>query len=195
MTEQHEFERFMKDHQDMVYSVAVRLVANDADALDIAQETFLRAYDRFEALRQSPTASGWLRTVARNLSLNHLSRYRARWTFFSELFSHDDDRSEGVDLPAPDTRQEQLDGEHRRAIVEEALNALPQKQRVPLVLYHFEEMSYEEIARQLGVSLSQVKVTIHRARERLRDRLQHVEKRFEPGGGLSRHLTRMQLQL
>ena len=80
MTEQ--FETFMRNYQNMVYSTALRLVANPAEAEDIAQDVFLKAYERFADLRESPTAGGWLRTVARNMSLNHLSRYRARWSFF-----------------------------------------------------------------------------------------------------------------
>ena len=194
MTEHNEFESFMKNHQDMVYSTAFRLVGNQADALDVSQETFLRAYDRFDELQRSPTASGWLRTVARNLSLNHLSRYRARWTFFSELFPRNDESEQEIDLPAPDTRDAEVQGDHRRAVLAEAMRGLPPAQRVPLVLYHFEDLSYEEIARQLGMSLSKVKVNIHRGRERLRQRLEHVEKRFEPGGSIIRHITRLQLQ-
>ena len=85
MTEAEPFERFVRDYQDMVFSTAMRLLANEAEAEDIAQEVFLKAYQRFAELRESPTAGGWLKKVATNLSLNHLSRYRARWSFFSEL--------------------------------------------------------------------------------------------------------------
>ena len=77
----------MRDYQDMVFSTAVRLVVNTAEAEDISQEVFLKAFERFGELRKSPTAGGWLKTVATNMSLNHLTRYRSRWTFFSEMFS------------------------------------------------------------------------------------------------------------
>src|ERR1017187_7205715 len=87
MTEAQPFEAFMRNYQNMVFSTAMRLVANQAEAEDITQEVFLKAYERFGELRESPTAGGWLRTVATNMSLNHLSRYRSRWSFFSELFT------------------------------------------------------------------------------------------------------------
>ena len=74
----------MHAYQDMVFSTAARLTGNDAQAQDIAQEVFLKAYENFASLRTSPTAGGWLKTVATNLTLNHLSRYRRRWRFFSE---------------------------------------------------------------------------------------------------------------
>lgn len=69
----------MRSYQDMVYSTAMRLLGSDADAQDMAQEAFMRAYDHFADLQGSTTAGGWLKTVTRNLCLNHLTRYRARW--------------------------------------------------------------------------------------------------------------------
>ena len=164
-----DFTTFMRNYQDMVYSTAVRLLGNESHAEDVSQEVFLKAYERFESLQSSPTAGGWLKTVATNLSLNHLQRYRKRWRFFSELVRHDDEDSdpEPVEFAAPDTFLTGLDGEERRAWVDRALEKLPERQRVPLVLYHFEELSYDEIADRLGVSLAKVKTDILRARAAL----------------------------
>jgi len=77
-----DFTTFMRNYQDMVFSTAARLTGNDAQAEDISQEVFLKAYENYSHLGTSPTAGGWLKTVATNLSLNHLSRYRNRWRFF-----------------------------------------------------------------------------------------------------------------
>lgn len=82
MTDAQQFEAFLLNYQNLVFSTAMRLTANQSEAEDITQEVFLRAYERFGELQHSPTVAGWLKTVARNLSLNHLSRYRARWSFF-----------------------------------------------------------------------------------------------------------------
>src|SRR5208282_6225512 len=102
MTNAQQFETFMRNHQNMVFSTAMRLLARQTDAEDVAQEVFLRAYERFDQLRDSPAAGGWLRTVARNLSLNHLSRYRSRWSFFSELFgsAHEDNGEREMEISA-----------------------------------------------------------------------------------------------
>src|SRR6478736_8928628 len=108
MTDAQHFEAFLHNYQNMVFSTAMRLLANQSEAEDITQEFFLRAYERFAQLQDSPTAGGWLKTVATNLSLNHISRYRSRWTFFSEIVSDDSDRDEPMfDVPAPE-----LTGEH-----------------------------------------------------------------------------------
>jgi RNA polymerase sigma-70 factor, ECF subfamily len=171
MTEATNFESFMRAYQNMVFSTAVRLLGNDAEAQDIAQEVFLKAYERYQQLRESPTVGGWLKTVTTNLCLNHLSRYRARWRFFSELLSRDDDEDATLDVPAPDTAREKLDEADYRRLLEEALQKLPTAQRVPLVLFHFESLSYEEIAAKLGISLSKVKTDIFRGREALRRKL------------------------
>lgn len=162
----------MQNYQNMVFSTAMRLVANAAEAEDIAQEVFLRAYRHFAELQSSPTAGGWLKTVATNLSLNHLSRYRARWSFFSELFASDDaDDSREADFPAPADLESDLARSDRRELIELALQKLAPAQRVPLVLYHLEGMSYETIAARLGISLGKVKTDIHRGRLALRKRL------------------------
>ena len=160
----------MRNYQDMVFSTAARLTGNEAQAEDISQEVFLKAHHHFDRLVASPTAGGWLKTVATNLSLNHLTRYRNRWRFFSE-FRRDDPRDESaapeVDFAAPETFFGDVDAEERRTLVERALAELPAHQRVPLVLYHFEDLPYDEIARKLGVSLAKVKTDILRARAAL----------------------------
>jgi RNA polymerase sigma-70 factor (ECF subfamily) len=163
-----DFTTFMRNYQDMVFSTAARLTGNDAQAEDISQEVFLKAYENYSHLSTSPTAGGWLKTVATNLSLNHLSRYRNRWRFFSDLKRDDaEDESPEVEFAAPDTFFSSVDAAERREWVEQALNELPEHQRVPLVLYHFEDLPYDEIARRLGVSLAKVKTDILRARAAL----------------------------
>jgi RNA polymerase sigma-70 factor (ECF subfamily) len=153
----------------MVFSTAARLAGNDAQAQDIAQEVFIRAYEHFGQLRVSPTAGGWLKTVATNLSINYLNRYRKRWRLFSELRpeSADDESAPPVEFEVPDTSFADLNGEQRRERIDAALRRLPDHQRLALVLYHFEELSYQEIAVKLRVSLAKVKTDIRRGRAAL----------------------------
>jgi len=162
----------MRNYQNMVFSTAMRLLANQSEAEDISQEVFLKAYERFGELCDSPTAGGWLKTVATNMSLNHLSRYRARWRFFSELLARPgEDEEKELEFAAPEDTAESLDRSDRQEIVERALQKLPAAQRVPLVLYHMEGLRYEEIAAKLNVSLGKVKTDIFRGREALRNKL------------------------
>ena len=150
----------------MVYATAVRLVGNPSDAEDVAQTVFLRAFERFASLDGHATAPGWLKTVTTNLCLNHLTRYRARWQFFSEL-----DAPAGmpafVERLAAATALP-LDDQSESDRLETALHGLPDHQRVPLVLFHFEDRSYQDIADLLGISLGKVKTDIHRGRDALK---------------------------
>jgi RNA polymerase sigma-70 factor, ECF subfamily len=163
-----EFAGFMRAYQDMVFSTAARIAGNDAQAEDIAQDVFLKAFENFEQLRGSPSVGGWLKTVATNLTLNHMSRYRKRWRFFSEMRTEtEDDDAPEVEFAAPDVLLAGVDADMRHSLIEQALQRLPDHQRLPLVLYHFEDMPYEEIARRLQISLAKVKVDILRARRSL----------------------------
>jgi RNA polymerase sigma-70 factor (ECF subfamily) len=165
---QAEFTKFMRTYQNMVFSTAARLSGNDAQAEDIAQEVFLRAHRRFDELRDNPRAPGWLKTVATNLTFTHLTRYRKRWVFFSQLQGNEDsDDDPSLDFADDESVVENVREDERQEYVEAALRELPEHQRVPLVLFHFEELPYEEIAQKLRVSLPKVKTDIHRARAAL----------------------------
>jgi len=169
MTDVSLFEAFVRRYQDMVYGTAIRLLGSPAEAEDAAQSVFLKAFQRFDEVGASPAAAGWLKTTTRNECLNHLSRYRARWQFFSELTRPD--RSEGDyadSLISPLSQALDLEQAEQREQLERALRALPDHQRVPLVLFHFEELNYQEIAEALGASLGKVKTDIHRGREALK---------------------------
>ena len=173
MTQAEQFETFMREYQNMVFSTAMRLLASQAEAEDISQEVFLKAYERFDQLRNSPTVAGWLKTVATNMSLNHLTRYRSRWSFFSEMFSRGE-QGEEREIDFPETRdfEAEIASADRNTVVERALQKLPHAQRVPLVLYHLENLQYDEIAAKLNVSLGKVKTDIFRGRKALQKMLQ-----------------------
>lgn len=154
----------------MVFTTAARILGNETDAEDIAQEVFLRAFKHYDSISQSETAGGWLKVVTRNLCINHLNRYRSRWRTFTDQFSRRGTGKEDAVISLPEDESSALDLENidRREIIAQALQALPSKQRVPLILYHFENMSYREIASHLKISLSKTKTDIFRGRRALK---------------------------
>jgi RNA polymerase sigma-70 factor (ECF subfamily) len=182
MSDNSAFELFVANHQDMVFTTAIRLLQNTADAEDVAQEVFLRAFRDFAKLRDNPCAGGWLRCVARNLSINHLTRYRSRWRLFSDFFrpNEDDDSSTPLEAMMSHDVNPAPPGD-MQVLVREALLTLPAKQRVPLVLYHYEELSYQEIADALNIRISQVKTDIHRGREALKAKIQRLGGQSDRG--------------
>jgi RNA polymerase sigma-70 factor (ECF subfamily) len=173
---------FMRDYQDMVFATARRLTASDATAQDISQDVFLKAWEHFATLRERVGAGGWLKTVTLRLSLNHLGRYRRRWRFFSELLPAAASQ-DATDQDPSDTQVEFAVGAldsvfntvadaERDARVRTALTRLPDAQRVPLVLFHYEDRSYLEIAEDLEISVAKVKTDILRGRVALAKLLQ-----------------------
>jgi len=168
-----DFEAFVRRFEDMVFATAVRLLGNHTEAEDVAQTVFLKAFERFGQLADSPAVAGWLKTVTTNLCLNHLSRYRSRWRFFGDLRRDEaDSSSPAADETVLDTLAADAPFDMERAEdlerLERALAGLPAHQRVPLVLFHYEDRPYQEIAALLGVSLAKVKTDIHRGREALK---------------------------
>ncbi len=177
MTDSGAFEDFVKRYQSMVYGTAVRLIGDRGEAEDIAQTVFLRAFERFGSLRESPSAPGWLRTVTTNLCLNHLKRFRSRFRLFSQRRAAHGSEAAGFEelIADPESLDDHLEYRERIARLEQAVRRLPDRQRVPLVLFHFQQRSYREIAALLEVSLSKVKTDIHRGREALRRQLEAVD--------------------
>jgi RNA polymerase sigma-70 factor (ECF subfamily) len=173
MSDPAQFEQMVLAYQDMVFSTALRLLGNETEAQDVAQEAFVRAWNHWHELAGSQSVGGWLKTVTRNLCLNHLQRYRARWKMFSDLGGENDEgEAREIEFAAPETLEQTLLTVDQRELIEDALTKLPNDQRIALVLYHFEDLDYAEIAQQLGVSLGKVKTDIFRAREALRKKLQ-----------------------
>jgi RNA polymerase sigma-70 factor, ECF subfamily len=168
MADAEPFETFVRRYQDMVFATAVRLLGDPTEAEDVAQAVFLKAFQRFAQIGQSPAAAGWLKTVTRNACLNHLSRYRARWRFFTEMDHADDITFEAGLVSGSSSPETQFDSQLQEAQLEHAIQQLPVHQRVPLVLYHFDGLSYEEIADSLSISLGKVKTDIHRGRQALK---------------------------
>jgi RNA polymerase sigma-70 factor (ECF subfamily) len=173
MTGADQFEAFVREYQDMVFATAVRLLGNPAEAEDVTQSVFLKAYERFGTAGPGPAAAGWLKTVATNACLNHLSRYRARWRLFSEMATPDDGPAFETTIASSGSPRDDMELAEEQAGLEQALRRLPDHQRVPLVLFHFEEKSYQEIAVALHVSVGKVKTDIHRGRDTLRKHLSY----------------------
>jgi RNA polymerase sigma-70 factor, ECF subfamily len=172
------FEAFVRKYQDMVFANAVRLLGSAVEAEDVSQTVFLKAFEHFDEIGASPSVAGWLKTVSTNLCLNHLSRYRARWQFFSELDRQGADgdvRRFDATLSSSASPAADVERVDRHVRLEAALRRLPDHQRVPLVLFHFEDLTYQDIAAVLGVSVGKVKTDIHRGREVLKKELSNLD--------------------
>lgn len=145
-------------YEGVVYSTCYRILAVHEDAQDAAQETFVRAYRNLRRFDPERPFKPWVRRIAANLSLNQLRRRRAVDPLEEERF------------PAPQLipqPERWLVSREERDRVYRHLMKLPDAYRVVIVLRHYHEMTYAEIAAELDVPLSTVKSTLFRARRKL----------------------------
>lgn len=162
---------FLKEHQDMVFSTAMRITSNSVESEDIAQQVFLQAFRKFDELSTHCNPGGWLRLATRNLSINHIKRYLRRWQFFdtvSDIPSEVENAFRGKDDDS--LLFDDVD------ILKKALGELPAKYRVPLVLFYYEGLQYQEIAKELRCSEGKVKTDIFRAKKVLREKMEMGEE-------------------
>lgn len=167
----------VRRHQAAVYNVAYRLVGERQQALDLAQETFVRAYRALGSFDGERPFGPWVNRIAANVALTWLQRRRVP-TVPLALERADGEGDVPAELPLPDYAAEPervyLAGEAQERL-RRAILALPPPYRVAIELRHFQDLSYEEIAVALGIPLSDVKSHLFRARRLLRRSLE------EPG--------------
>jgi len=145
-------------YQRLVYTAAFRILANHDDAQDAAQETFVRAYHSLDRFDHKRPFGPWIRRIAMNLSLNMLRQRRPEMQLEEERAAP---QSQALDPETLAIRSEQRD------FVKELLMRLPEHYRVAIVLRHYNEMSYAEMAEVLDEPMSTVKSNLFRARRKL----------------------------
>ena len=152
------FAELVQRHQHWVRRLAFRYVRQGQDAEELAQEIFLRAWRHARSFRGEAAFATWLYRLAVNACLNFRAGRRAR----PETVPLSDGLESGA--PAADAA---LSAAEREARLRQALDSLPARQRLALVLASFEDKSYEEIAAAMGISLSSVESLLFRARRGL----------------------------
>jgi RNA polymerase sigma-70 factor (ECF subfamily) len=167
------FVALVEKYKQPVFNLVARILRDETEAEDVAQNVFIQVHRSAARYKPSAKFSTWLFTIARNLCLNEIRR-RSRHpadSIDAPPAGGDDSAArqfEDVTISTPDAAalQRELAGK-----IEAALAALPENQRTAVILFQQQEMSYDEIARVIGCSLSSVKSLIFRARETLKERL------------------------
>jgi RNA polymerase sigma-70 factor (ECF subfamily) len=173
------FERLVSRYQARVYRLACRLTADEGDANDVLQETFLGVYRGLPAFRADSRFSTWLYRIATNAALMQRRSRVRRPTQSLEAFLPRFDAdgihtADPAELLAPSRADELLD---RKRLAEKAragLDRLPDIYRDAFVLRDLEEMSTQEVAELLGIDAAAVRQRVHRARLMLRGYLGHL---------------------
>ncbi|HUU92021.1 MAG TPA: sigma-70 family RNA polymerase sigma factor [Phycisphaerae bacterium] len=166
------FQELVERNHSRVIGLIYRFISDASDAEDLAQEVFLRIYRARKTYKPTAKFSTWMFRITANVSLNALrSRANRRDDVSIDQMSDFGDGPRA--MPDPDSRRPDLHL-HQSELqekVREAIQALPEKQQVAVILNKYEGMSYADIARTIGCTTMAVKSLLARARDNLKDRL------------------------
>ena len=158
---------FESDYQ-RIFRYIMSMIRDSAEAEDLTQETFLRAYRRRDSLREPGAQTVWLYRIATHVCLDRIRQYSRRAPMETDA---DLDQ---VDIPEPNTPslQKTIERDEMSVCVQHYLNRLADSYRAVILLHDMHELTNPEIAQLLGESLATVKIRLHRAREKLRAALE-----------------------
>jgi RNA polymerase sigma-70 factor (ECF subfamily) len=164
------FELLVELHQSAVIGTVAKMLGGASEAEDIAQQVFIRIWKSAKRYQPQAKFTTWMFTITRNLVFNETRRRKRKPTVSVEEREEESHQQvEDVHSTTPD--QDVLHSELERA-VDDAIQALPDKQRLAVVLRRYEEMPYEEIGRVLSMSVPAVKSLLFRARTQLKESLE-----------------------
>ncbi|HEU4780817.1 MAG TPA: RNA polymerase sigma factor RpoE [Steroidobacteraceae bacterium] len=176
------FDLLVRKYQHKVVKLVLRYVRNPAEAEDIAQEAFIKAYRALPQFRGDSAFYTWMYRIAINTAKNSLaSRDRSPIRYDLDLNDPEESHSVQTKLQDPDTPEGMALTEEIRLIVNSAIDALPEELKTAIVLRELDGLSYEEISAAMECPVGTVRSRIFRAREAIDKRLREV---FE--GGLGR---------
>ena len=167
------FEKIYAAYSDRILNLAYRMTGSAEEARDLTQDIFVRVYENLDSLRGDSMVYTWLYRVATNFILNHLKKSgRRKWLAWMDLsvkdaFTMEKEDNEMSLAEPPERPDGHLEKSQREQLVWNAICQLKPKYRIPLILNRYEEMSYNEIAEVMDISLSAVESRLHRAKKSL----------------------------
>jgi RNA polymerase sigma-70 factor, ECF subfamily len=163
------FAALVDEHQLYVYNLALRVVKDENEALDLAQETFVRAWTALPNFKGQSQLRTWLYRIVTNLCYNRLPNLRR------SLNDLGDDVMEEIPETKFNTPADEFESNETRKHLYQAINQLDEQYRLLVTMRYQNELSYEEIATSLNLPLGTVKTGIFRAKAQLRNTLAYLE--------------------
>lgn len=168
--DQDAFAALVTEHQRYVFNLALRVVKDENEALDLAQETFVRAWTALPNFKGQSQFRTWLYRIVTNLCYNRLPNLRR------SLNDLGDDVMEDIPEPSFDNPAREFESNETKRHLQTAINELDSNYQLLITLRYQNELSYDEIASTLNLPLGTVKTGIFRAKEQLRKSLAHLEE-------------------
>lgn len=169
------FEALVNRHQTSILNLIYRFIGDRTQAKDLAQEVFLRVWRTAASYKPRAKFTTWVYRITKNLCLNELkSARRRRWLRFFQLGEENRETIEENFADDSPSAEDLLLAKERSRQITDALQNLPANQRMAIILKRYDDLSYEEIARIMGCSVSAVESLLVRAKGALYERLKNV---------------------
>lgn len=166
------FKTIVEQWQDMVYNTILGIVQNDTEAEDLAQEVFIKVFEKIGTFKGDSKFSTWLYRIATTTALDHLrsKKRKKRFGFLQSLSGNSGEEKEQIpDFNHPGVS---LDNKERAAVLFKAIGDLPENQKVAYTLHKLEGLSYRDVSEVLNTTISAVESLMSRANQNLRKQLE-----------------------
>ena len=174
------FNQLIALYSGKAYQIAFGLLSDKEDAEEVVRDAFVRVYKNLHKFRGDASFSTWLYRIVTNLSRNKYHWHRRRGADINFSISYNSQNEDNCsDLEIPDEKlhpERFLSGKERYNILRKALEQMPSKLKEVIVLRHFDDMSYADIADILGCELGTIKSRLARARKTLKEKFMKLEE-------------------
>jgi len=164
------FAYLINKYKDMVYTISIKIVKSHEDAEEVAQDSFLKAYEKLDSFKGNSKFSTWLYTIVYRNSITKIRKKKVATSDIDDYVI--DNYSEGSEFP----QLEAIKNGEQQKYVREAIDRLPEKDALLITLFYMNESSIEEIEQITNLTQSNIKVKLFRARKKLNAELSFLLK-------------------
>jgi len=165
------FSYIVDQHKNKAFNLAFRICGNHEEAEELAQDSFLKAYRALRSFKMKSSFATWFYRIVYNTTISHVRLKR------KGVLSLEDFPADATDFIGANTNEEEAEKEYRNSLVNFALQKITDEERGLISLYYYEEMSTDEIADVTGISKSNIKVKLFRARQKMQEIIEKTEKK------------------
>jgi RNA polymerase sigma factor (sigma-70 family) len=165
------FSYIVDRHKNKAYNLAYRMCGSHEEAQELAQDSFLKAYRSLKSFKMKSSFATWLYRIVYNTTISHIRTKK------NGILSLEDFPADSTDFIGSDMSEEEAEKEYRNSLVNFALQKIREDERGLISLYYYDEMSIVEISEVTGISKSNIKVKLFRARQKMLEIIEKVEKK------------------
>jgi RNA polymerase sigma factor (sigma-70 family) len=165
------FSHIVERHKDHAFNLALRICGNREDAEEIAQDSFIKAYRSLAGFKNKSTFSTWLYRIVYNSAISFVRSKR------KGPLSIEDFPADISDFRVSSVTEDEAETEYKRSVLNFAMQKISEEDRGLVVLYYYDEMSIDEMSEISGISKSNLKVRLFRARHKMLEVIEKIEKK------------------